>query len=488
MHDRRSCLFTAGAAALLLTPVLGGATTLGCRGASADELVGTNAQPIQGGTVDQTDAAVVTILINSSQGMSLCSGALVGPNLVLSAHHCVADSLSTACGASGFSATYPAGDFRVTTSYDAAASVFNGGGTNLPAADGVTWFAVSAVGVPGNNICGQDLAALTLSSAVSGVCPLIPAVDTGPTDGETYTAIGSGITAPSGTTAGTRYKATGLAVQCVGSADCQDSTISATAEWIGGSPQSKGTCEGDSGGPAIDALGRVIGSVSRGPSNACNQTTYESYYGESAWIKTVATAAATAGGYAPAGWVTGAATSSAASGYCPPATPGDAGGTADASVDGAATADTGAASDAAGDAEGPTDAGGTADVGSSDAEMSDAGAPDADAATSEEGGSSDAGSVATADAASGDASGSVGADAGSTDAGGAAKADAGSKASDAGSSGSPDGSSAAGTVGQSSGCAVSASTTGRSDGPGLAGLLLGTLALRRRRRTAARRQ
>ena len=483
MHDRRSCLFTAGAAALLLTPVLGGATTLGCRGASADELVGTNAEPIQGGTVDQTDTAVVTILINSSQGMSLCSGALVGPNLVLSAHHCVANPPNNlACGAGGFSATYPLNDFRATTSYDAAAAVFNGGGTTLPAADGVTWFAVSAVAVPGNNICGQDLAALTVSPAVSGVCPLIPAVDTGPIDGETYTAIGSGITSPNGTTAGTRYKATGLTVQCVGSADCQDTTISATAEWIGGSPQSRGTCEGDSGGPAIDALGRVIGSVSRGPSNACNQTTYESYYGESAWIKMVATAAATAGGYAPAGWVTGAATSSAASGYCPPASPGDAGETADASADGAATADTGSASDAAGDA------GGTADAGSSDAEMSDAGAPDADAATSDEAGSIDAGSVATADAGSGDASGSVGADAGSTDAGGAAKADAGSKASDAGSPGSPDGSFAAGTVGQSSGCAVSTSTTGRSDGPALAGLFLGALALRRRRRTAARRQ
>src|SRR6185437_12340608 len=74
--------------------------------------------------------------------------------------------------------------------------------------------------------------------------------------------------------------------------------------------------EGDSGGPAIDSAGRVIGSVSRGPSNACNQTVYESYYGEGAWIKQMAQAAATAGGYTPAGWVTGAATSNPANGYC----------------------------------------------------------------------------------------------------------------------------------------------------------------------------
>ena len=68
------------------------------------------AQAIQGGTVDQQDSAIVAILIDTSQGMSLCSGTLVGPNLVLSAHHCVADSSSTACGANSFGTTYPAAD------------------------------------------------------------------------------------------------------------------------------------------------------------------------------------------------------------------------------------------------------------------------------------------------------------------------------------------------------------------------------------------
>ena len=88
----------------------------------------------------QGDPAVVSILINSSGGMSLCSGTLVGPNLVLSAHHCVADNTSTQCSANGFGALYPATDFRVTTSPTAAAQVFNGSG-QLPAADGVTWWA-----------------------------------------------------------------------------------------------------------------------------------------------------------------------------------------------------------------------------------------------------------------------------------------------------------------------------------------------------------
>jgi hypothetical protein len=311
---RRTALTCLGFASLVLTPVLLGSGQLGCSNAPASENVIRTAEPIQGGTLDQTDSAVVAILINTSQGMSLCSGSLVAPNLVLSAHHCVADNTSTACGNNSFSSVYPAGDFVVTTSYNAAAQVFNGGATQLPAADGVTWFGVSSVAVPGNNICGQDLSALRLSTSVSGVCPLIPSVDTDVTDGEAYTAVGFGITSPTGQTAGTRYDVTAMTVQCA--EDCGDPTQSATEEWLGVNAAKKGTCEGDSGGPALDASRRVIGSVSRGPQNACNQTVYESYYGEGTWIKSVAAQAATAGGYAAAGWVTGGATSNPANGYC----------------------------------------------------------------------------------------------------------------------------------------------------------------------------
>jgi MYXO-CTERM domain-containing protein len=262
-----------------------------------------------------TDNNVVAILINSSQGLSLCTGSLIAPNLVLTAHHCVATPpASLVCGRA-FSATYASNEFVVTPSYDAAGQIFNSNNPSWPTADDVTWFAVSSIAVPGTDICGDDLAALTLSAPMAGICPLIPSVDTAPTDGEPYSAIGFGITSPNGQTAGTRYKAVGLSVQCVGAADCSDSTISATEEWEGGSTAQKGTCEGDSGGPALDSTGRVIGSTSRGPSNACNTTVYETYSAQSAWIKQVATTAATAGGYAAAGWVTGGATSDPANGY-----------------------------------------------------------------------------------------------------------------------------------------------------------------------------
>jgi len=290
--------------------------TWACTGTSSPDPVGTLSQRIQGGTLDTGDSAVVGVLIGSGgQVQALCSGSLIGPNLVLTAHHCVADVGSVSSCGSAFGALYSASSFMVTTSYDAAAAVFNGAG-NMPSADNTTWWGASSVAVPGDNICGDDIAALTLSAPISGVCPLIPDVDQAITDGETYEAVGFGITSPNGQTAGTRYDVTGMTVECVGATDCQDNTISANQEWEGGSSASKGTCEGDSGGPALDSLGRIIGTVSRGPSNACNQTVYEYMYGEAPWVISMAKSAATAGGYAVAGWVNGGATSSPANGYC----------------------------------------------------------------------------------------------------------------------------------------------------------------------------
>ena len=73
-----------------------------------------------------------------------------------------------------------------------------------------------------------------------------------------------------------------MTVQCVGSSGCNDSTMGAT-EFEGVNAGNKGTCEGDSGGPrAIDSLGRAMGSVSRGPANACNQSGLRWLWGQAA--------------------------------------------------------------------------------------------------------------------------------------------------------------------------------------------------------------
>jgi MYXO-CTERM domain-containing protein len=302
----------------------------------------------------------------------------------------------------------------------------------------VTWFGVSSVSVPGNNICGQDLSALQLSTSIPDVCPLIPRVDTDLTDNETYSAIGFGITSPNGTMAGTRYRVDGMTVQCVN--DCNDPTQSASLEWRGGATSAVGTCEGDSGGPAIDAAKRVTGGVSRGAAGACNTTVYESVYGNATWIKQMATQAAQAGGYAVAGWVTGSDTSNPASGYC--------------SV---------AVGDAGADAGGSD--GGTSDGGTSDGGATDAGAADASSGSDA---AAHAASDAAIDASAADAS--SGSDSG--------LADAALPPSDA--SGSHSG---------SGGCSCSMSGFANGTSPGFFGVvavLAGVLARARRRRRETR--
>ncbi|MBX7100051.1 MAG: S1 family peptidase, partial [Myxococcaceae bacterium] len=304
---------------VLYTAAIGCGGTEGLTAADAPEAVG---QPIQGGQIDQADPAVVAIFINTGTSAAICTGTLIAPNLVLSAHHCVAPTGAiNSCTTSPFGNLYSASSFYVTSSYIAAANAFNHG--VLPRVDGVTWFGVRSVAVPGNSICGNDVSVLELSTSLRGICPLMPRVDYAVSRNEGYRAVGFGITSPTGQAAGTRYSVSGMTAYCAG--QCGGGTHP-TLEWVGGASTARGTCEGDSGGPALDSLGRVIGTVSRGPANACNNTVYESVFGNATWIKTQAQTAATNGHYSPAAWVTGGNTGDTNSGYCPTGSGGGAGG------------------------------------------------------------------------------------------------------------------------------------------------------------------
>jgi len=150
------------------------------------------------------------------------------------------------------------------------------------------------------------MALIRLTTNITNICPLIPRVDSAVALNEAYTAVGFGVTSPTGQAAGTRYTVSGVNVLCEG--NCGAGT-NGSMEWIGGTTAQRGVCEGDSGGPALDAQRRVLGTVSRGDAASCNQALYESVFGQAAWIKSVAAAAATAGGYTAAGWVTGGSTS-----------------------------------------------------------------------------------------------------------------------------------------------------------------------------------
>jgi hypothetical protein len=294
--------------ALLLSParrIVGGLclisifSVLGCSGEAEEGIqLANRRQEIKGGTVDSTSKFVVLLISVSGPG-GLCTGTLIAPNLVLTAQHCVADipavagvpSGSIDCDRSKFGPKTPAGSLYITTD-----TTFSQNSRNF--------IGVREVIVPpgSNNVCGNDIALLILSNNIpaSVATPIFPRLDTAPTRGERYTAIGYGhIGDARQSGSGTRRRLENLSVQCVGSA-CPYYAQVNTTELLG----SDGTCQGDSGGGAFDSAGRVFGALSRGYGN-CQGSTYSGTYRWASWIRDAGRRAAQLGGYSAPAWVGG---------------------------------------------------------------------------------------------------------------------------------------------------------------------------------------
>jgi len=262
-----------------------------------EEVVVDTSAAIKGGYTDGDDSAAVGIA--DFQHGAICTGSLIGPNLVLTARHCVSntqnDSNGVICTQTTAGPAYSPKVFGVTTLANLNDTGFN------------DWRdVVEVVTLPTDSkFCGQDEAILILADNIpaSEATPYVPRVDSALAKNEEYDAIGYGVTSDNdtqGTTAGQRRRRDSLFVDCA-ETDCMNvGAYVKESEWIGDT----GICSGDSGGPALDLQGRVVGVTSRGGAG-CTSPVYGSVHSWGDWIKTTAVHAAEVGGYDPPLWATG---------------------------------------------------------------------------------------------------------------------------------------------------------------------------------------
>ena len=245
-------------------------------------------ESIAGGTLDLTDQGVFLLARDAKDSSALCTASLIAPNLLLTARHCVSQGVtedSVQCGVTKLGAPYPASDFFATN----AAQPQN----NSPV------FKAIDVRVPdqGADTCGYDMALIILASNVpaSVSVPLVPRIDRGVLPGEHYKAVGYGLN-ETGKSTGGRMERLDLTIACQ-PGSCGEGVGS--TEFLGDT----GICSGDSGGPALDDAGKIVGVVSRAGAD-CSMPVYTTVTAWSAFITATATEAAKLGNYTPPFWVT----------------------------------------------------------------------------------------------------------------------------------------------------------------------------------------
>ena len=187
--------------------------------------------------------AIATTMTDAASHITLCSGALVAPNLVLTARHCVSRAVTAtpSCDARGRSHN---GDHLAEDVDPAAIAIYTG--THVrPDVDAPVARAVRTLHPTGQILCDADVAFLVLDRPVLNSTILSMRLHAPVETGDIVVPVGFGVLA------------TGP------SANAATGAVRGPREF----EVDRATCRGDSGGPAIDvSSGEIVGVVSRGGS------------------------------------------------------------------------------------------------------------------------------------------------------------------------------------------------------------------------------